>query len=224
MQLPPDRRDPPAWSDGGLPALLVGVSGVVLTLLVASRSAPLVGVDDSIEADAHAAVLASPGLLEVARGATLLGGGVVRTLVTALVVLVLLARRRARLAVFLAVAVVGGAVLNKVLKALVHRMRPALPDPVAMAAGASFPSGHTMGSTVLVGALLVIVTPALPRPAAAALTAAGAFFVAAVAASRVLLGVHYVTDVTGGILFGALWVLVCAAALRVRPAPPSVRR
>ena len=49
------------------------------------------------------------------------------------------------------------------------------------------------------------------RRAAVALLGAGA--VAVIAASRVLLGVHYLSDVLGGLLLGALSLLVAAAVI-----------
>ena len=54
-------------------------------------------------------------------------------------------------------------VLTQVVKALVARLRPVVPDPVATAAGNSFPSGHALNVTVFFGALLLVFLPTIDR-------------------------------------------------------------
>jgi undecaprenyl-diphosphatase len=71
-----------------------------------------------------------------------------------------------------------------------------------------------MGAMVLYGTLLVVAYPSLParlRPVACATTA---LLVTAVATSRVLLGVHFPTDVVAGMLAGAAWGALCVIAFR----------
>jgi undecaprenyl-diphosphatase len=80
---------------------------------------------------------------------------------------------------------------------------------VADALGPSFPSGHALGSAVFWTTCAVLVMPRVRRPL---LVLAGAVVLALlVAASRVLLGVHYLSDVTGGLLLGLGWAAVCTA-------------
>lgn len=116
------------------------------------------------------------------------------------------------MAVYVAVTGLGSAVLNTGVKALVDRVRPMVEAPVATAPGASFPSGHAMGSTITYGVLLLVFLPVLPprfrRPAVVAVVA----LVAAVGVTRVALGVHYPSDVLGGWLLGVLWLAVTASA------------
>lgn len=193
----------------GLLLLGAGVPYLLIALLVAGRWQPLVQLDDDVEQAANRAVLGSDALLGAARVATELGGGTVRLGVVLLVAGWLLVRQRRRLAVFLAVTVVGGTVLNVLLKVIVHRARPVLPDAVAVETSTSFPSGHTMGATVLALSLLLIAWPTLGRLRPAAAVLAG-LFVAAVAASRVLLGVHYLTDVIAAAFAGTVWVVLSA--------------
>jgi undecaprenyl-diphosphatase len=100
---------------------------------------------------------------------------------------------RAILAVSLALALVDG-----VIKPLVRRDRPfvAGPEPSTLAwrpTTSSFPSGHAASSAA--GALAL--TRAFP-PAAAPLAAVASLVVL----SRVGLGMHYVSDVLGGVLLG----------------------
>src|SRR5690606_35884340 len=117
----------------------------------------------------------------------------------------LLWRRRVHLAVYLAgTALLGGGV-NLVVKHLVDRERPigTFDEPVASAAGPSFPSGHAMISTVAYGALLLTLLPLVPERRRSLVVAATALLVAAIGFTRLALGVHWVTDVVGGHVLGA---------------------
>jgi undecaprenyl-diphosphatase len=86
------------------------------------------------------------------------------------------------------------------------------------AAGFSFPSGHATGTTALCVSLLVLLVPVLHRQGRAVAVAAAVLVSIAVAASRVLLGVHYPSDVAGGLLLGALVAVLLAVMLLSRHA------
>jgi undecaprenyl-diphosphatase len=90
--------------------------------------------------------------------------------------------RRAPLGLVVLLARFGELACGTVVKLLVERPRPDLLPRLTSASGASFPSGHVAGSTAAYGAIVL-----------------------AVAASRVLLGVHYPTDVLGGLALGVAW-------------------
>jgi undecaprenyl-diphosphatase len=182
--------------------VLVVVGGV----LVREKTGFVVRADNAVEAAAHRAVLGSSGLLAFARAVTHAGDSLTRYLVS-LVVVVFLARRRLwRLTAFYAVAVFGGQVVVDVVKVVVGRARPALPAPVAHAAGPSFPSGHAMGSTILYGGIVLLVAPLLTRLLRWLVVALAFVLVGAVCASRVLLGVHYLSDVVAGFVVGLAWL------------------
>lgn len=111
------------------------------------------------------------------------------------------------------------------VKVLVARARPVVADAVAQAPGYSFPSGHTANATAAAAVTVVLLWPVLGptgRPVAVALAA---LLVLVTAADRVLLGVHYPSDVVGGVLLGAAVVAGSAVELsrgadrRARPAP-----
>ncbi|UQX88206.1 phosphatase PAP2 family protein [Jatrophihabitans telluris] len=116
-------------------------------------------------------------------------------------------RRRYRLAAFVVVTTVGSSLLNRLIKATVGRARPHLVDPVSAAGGASFPSGHAQAALVGWGVLLLVFLPYLPdrwrRPA----IAFAAVVVLAIGYSRIALGVHYLFDVVGAYLVGAVWLV-----------------
>ena len=112
---------------------------------------------------------------------TTLGADLTAAVVLSTLALALLIRRRGRLAGYVVVAGVGGAVIAPTLKELVGRLRPVVDAPVATAPGPSFPSGHTLTATlmllavVLVGELILFITAAgvvnPPRPPVAHLDA-----------------------------------------------------
>ena len=141
-------------------------------------------------------------------------GGVLWTLTTAAAV-VLAIRRRWRLAVYLLVAGAGALVLDPVLKALVGRLRPVVAHPVAYGNGDSFPSGHALGSIVCYGALFLVFLPVARGPGRRALAAVAGTLIAAIGVSRLLLGVHYVSDVLGAWALGITWLGVTAFAFEL---------
>lgn len=128
--------------------------------------------------------------------------------VLSLSVAVLLAvKRRWRWLLYFAVTVGGGSLLNMELKRYFARARPDVAEMLRQAHGYSFPSGHAMGSTVVFGALSYLAFRAVKRWRwKAAVLALAMAMVASVAASRVYLGVHWITDVAAGITCGTLWV------------------
>lgn len=191
--------------------LLVAFLG--LTALVATRWPPLVALDLASDLAPHAAVVRDHPLLTVATVVTDAGSPVGVNIITVLLAAALLYRQRVDLAVYLVAARFVALGVQTAVKVLVARPRPTLPDPVAHASGFSFPSGHTTGTAALCAAMLVIVLPRLRRRAPWAVAAGYALAcvaTAAVAASRVLLGVHYPSDVLGGALLG----VACALILR----------
>lgn len=120
-----------------------------------------------------------------------------------------------RLATFVVATPLIGGVVSTAVKVLVDRPRPELDEPIARAFGKSFPSGHAMTSTVAYGTLLLAFMPMIPprwRPRA---IAAYVVLVLLISASRLGLGVHYLSDVLGGIVLGAAWLCVSVAAFRI---------
>jgi membrane-associated phospholipid phosphatase len=107
---------------------------------------------------------------------------------------------------FLAVAVGGTEAVSIGVKELVDRARPTIfPDTVTL--GPSFPSGHSaMAATFYAATALVIGRWIRGRPLARQLLPSAAAAIAvAVAASRVLLDVHWLSDVVGGLALGWAW-------------------
>lgn len=110
---------------------------------------------------------------------------------------------------FLGVVVVGQWAINNGIKLLVRRDRPLVPHLVS-ASGTSFPSGHSAAAAATWAAVALVVGRNLPRPARAALAAAATLVTIAVATSRALLGVHWLTDVIAGVAVGWGWFTLVA--------------
>lgn len=139
---------------------------------------------------------------------TRLGEGRSLLLITVVAVAVLTWRRKKREAVFLTVATSGTLVLNILLKLAFRRARPeAVLYVISLPGSFSFPSGHALGATGVFLSLLVVARAlgarGLPMLLLLAATGIG---VAGIAVSRVYFGVHYPSDVIGGILAGFGWI------------------
>jgi undecaprenyl-diphosphatase len=110
------------------------------------------------------------------------------------------------------------------MKLAIARPRPDVAGHLVEAVGASFPSGHAMMSTVVALALWRVLAPdgggPRRRPLAVAAAAVALLAVVAIGASRVLLGVHWPTDVLAGWALGAAWTALAGTRLR-RPPPPA---
>jgi undecaprenyl-diphosphatase len=126
------------------------------------------------------------------------------------------------LAAFYIVTCLTGWGMHALLKLLFGRARPTLIPRLSGAGWVSFPSGHAMTSTVIFGLAMVLLTERSPESGVSrAIIAAGCVTIAGVALSRVYLGVHYPSDVIGGILGGWAWIGGALALVRPRMVPAS---
>lgn len=192
-------------------ALVVVVATVPLAVLIRADSPGLVEADLDLSRAAEGATRSSGLLLTAARAVTLLGEPALLTVAAAALAVVLYRRGHRRLAAFVLVARVGAMVLSTGLKLAVDRARPVFDEPIATALGASFPSGHALGAAAFYASLAVLLLPHARRRS----FAAAAVVAVAVAASRVLLGVHFPSDVTAGLLIGWGWIALCTAVFAV---------
>ncbi|MDQ1247638.1 MAG: hypothetical protein QG597_2009 [Actinomycetota bacterium] len=124
--------------------------------------------------------------------------------------LVLMALRRWHWLAFFAASAIGGLVISETLKNTVQRARPEWSEPFFSEHGYSFPSGHTLSGVTTWVAMGVVVMFVLPRPWSSVLGWVCVLIGVGMGPSRLLYGVHWVTDVLGGWLFGFGWLLVVA--------------
>ncbi len=113
------------------------------------------------------------------------------------------------------ITIVGGEVLNSLLKLFFARPRPTFATPLVIERFYSFPSGHAMMSFIAYGMLAYIICVLLKDNALRLLVVlATGFIITLIGISRIALGVHYFSDVTAGYAVAALWLVFCIVAWR----------
>lgn len=113
--------------------------------------------------------------------------------------------------VFLAAVIVGDVLLVNTIKALLDRVRPEF-NPIAETLGPSFPSGHSaMAAAFWASVALLMARRRSPRTRAL-LSGLAVGLAVTTAGTRVLLGVHWLTDVVAGLAFGWAWFAIVSIA------------
>jgi undecaprenyl-diphosphatase len=124
-------------------------------------------------------------------------------------------RRRPEAAVVLAAAI-GAALLVDGFKRLYGRVRPPAAEQLMIETNPALPSGHALGSIVVLGVLAAVVVLATRRTVLrVAAVAVAALGVLTIGVSRLYLGVHWLTDVVTGWFLGGAWLAVCVTTLCV---------
>lgn len=129
---------------------------------------------------------------------------------------------------FLTAAVIGTVVVQELLaelaKSIAHRPRPDASLALLVQSPLGFPSGHAIRATVVYGLIAYLLVKAYRSTAARTLiVAAYLVVVLLVGMSRVYLGVHFVSDVWGGMLLGATILAVVVGFLEIAARFPVVR-
>jgi membrane-associated phospholipid phosphatase len=209
-----ERLDP-AVATGLALTLAVGtivLGGLALALLayLVRSSDRLVGLDESIAewGFEHASDVSDAGLEIV----TTLGE--TWFVIVAAVVVAGADRLRAPtrwVAAYLGLVILGQNVLTRTVKELADRVRPDL-NPIAETLGPSFPSGHSATAAAFYAAAALVLGRGRPRRVRAILAGGAVGIAVAVAGSRVLLDVHWLSDVVAGLALGWAWFAVCSLA------------
>ena len=214
-RLDPDSRLGLELTLWGIAAFVVLVPFGVLLALVRSHSSGLQSADQSVAVHAHTLAVNHHGLVTFLQDVSNTFAPRTFWILIALLTVILIIRRAARLALWAAVTMAGAALLDNVIKTVADRARPHLANPVASAPGKSFPSGHALESFVGVAVILIVVLP-LMRPVWRSVTVAIAvILLGLIGFARVTLGVHYLSDVIGGWIFAAGWIVATCAGFRV---------
>jgi membrane-associated phospholipid phosphatase len=188
---------------------------VVLLIAVRLQWAPLESADHGAAASINSLIAGNATLVSVVKAVTFLGSNGVLWAVIGAATVILAIRRRWRLAAYLLVTGAGALVLDPILKSLVGRLRPVVAHPIAHGTGDSFPSGHSLGSIVCYGAILLVFLPAARGRWRTAFIAGIVTLIALIGISRILLGVHYLSDVVGAWAVGITWLGITALAFEL---------
>jgi undecaprenyl-diphosphatase len=150
---------------------------------------------------------------QVAIELTALGSGVVITVTTALLSVLLWHWGRRSYVALLWITGVGSLVLSQVLKAVFDRPRPDV-EQLAIVRSLSFPSGHAMAAMVFY-TVVAYVTGRMVGPGwgRTSIHAFGALVIVLVGWTRVYLGVHHPSDVLAGYTVGYAWAIFCCIAI-----------
>jgi undecaprenyl-diphosphatase len=191
--------------------LLVG-GGLVLAMLtfLVRGNATGIGLDASAATwgTDHGTALTSDVLdvlTHIGQPATIAGLAVV------LAVAETVRTRNRWIAPFLLVVVGGNGLLTTTIKHLSDRVRPAL-NPIAETLGPSFPSGHSSWSAAFFAAAALLLARGRGPGVRSALAGAAAGLAVMIGCTRVLLAVHWLSDVIAGLALGWAWFAACAIA------------
>lgn len=219
---------PDAVADDLTPTQRFGVREVLLLLAVALVAVPfaflvyevrrrsaLVDADLSVARWLHMHVRGNRPLTVTMKALSFVGTGVFLFLVVALTAAWFARHNARKRAVFLIVTSIGGSALNSLVKLAVGRARPVFADPITHAFGKSFPSGHATTSFICYGAVVVAVLPFVAPRVRRPLVVAAAVLVVGIGFSRLALGVHFLSDVLGGYVLGAAWLMGSVAVFNV---------
>jgi membrane-associated phospholipid phosphatase len=120
-------------------------------------------------------------------------------------------RHNGFIVLFIAAVVIGDGVITIGAKLAMDRARPTL-SPIAQTLGPSFPSGHASIAAAFFASAALLLSQRRGRKTTAALGGAAVTIAVAVATSRVLLDLHWLTDVVAGLAVGWGWFAFCVLA------------
>lgn len=201
-----DRRHPTPWRRVARAAgfaVVFSVPVAALALVVHTQSSPVVIFDQSAIRTATDATRANPGLHRaLIIWQELLQGRWVNLAGTGLCLWVWRRRGLGTRALWAFVTLMVSWGLATVVKMLVGRARPVVEHAVSHAGGYSFPSGHAANTAAAGMTLTLLMWPLLGARARIGVPVAVSVVVVLTALDRVFLGVHYPSDVVGGVAFG----------------------
>ena len=198
--------------------LTVGIIAILLAGWCFTELVDEMGEGDLARVDEGAVAFvqsyATPALTQTARAVSLFGSVAFLTVASFVAALVFLRKRWFDAILGLALTMLGGSLLNMLLKQLFQRQRPVFETPLVDLKTFAFPSGHTMGATLFYMFLAAVVAYAMKSRRMAALAFAGALLlIGLIGLTRIYLGAHFVSDVIGAIVAGVAWLAFCWTAV-----------
>ena len=194
--------------------LLIGLFGLIAQSVEGGKA--LTELDRRIGLDLQAHREREPEFRHTMIVFTEIGSPEAMTMLTVLVALALMLRRRRLRTLVWLFAMIGTALLNVGLKHAFNRPRPDWRDPMIDEQTSSFPSGHSMGAVIAFGLLTYFILLALyDRRERIAVVIVATVVALVIGFSRIYLGAHYFSDVVGGFAFGGAWLSVCISGAEV---------
>lgn len=193
-------------------AFLVAVPFALLAMLVTSESERVERLDRSVADALHGLVIGDAGMATLLTWISRVSDPWWLRAAAVLLALAMARSGRRRAAVWLVVTVALAGLVGLGLKLVVQRARPAFEEPVYVATGYSFPSGHALNSMAIGTAVVIALWPVLGRSGRIVAVVVAAAGIVVVGLDRIALGVHFLTDVLAGWAVGLAVVAATTAA------------
>ncbi|HSH37830.1 MAG TPA: phosphatase PAP2 family protein [Chthoniobacterales bacterium] len=198
--------------------LTVGVAVILLSGWCFTQLAGEIAEGDLARLDEGAVAFvqsyANPAVTQAARIVSSFGSVAFLTVASFVAAAVFLWKRWFDAILGLALTMLGGSLLNVLLKQLFQRQRPVFETPLVNLSTFAFPSGHTMGATLFYMFIAAVVAYAMKSRRIRVLAFGSALvLVAMIGMTRIYLGAHFVTDVVGAIVAGVAWLAFCWTAV-----------
>ena len=189
---------------------VAGAALVAIMLVMIHTNTGFARLDRSVSLfGAHHATALSTRFLRIY---TQLGGALVIVPLGVIVAIVETIRQRSvAVFTFLTLVVGGQFLIANVIKSIVGRARPHF-DQLTGFSGPSFPSGHAVASAACLAAFALVIGRRRSLKVRAILTGLAVGLATGIACCRVMLGVHWLTDVLGGLALGWAWFALCSIA------------
>ena len=151
-------------------------------------------------------------LILLMQGISWIGGGIQRYIIVTILTVALWRWWGWGAALAMGLTTLVSAFTSEVLKAYFARLRPDLVSHLDFVSSAAYPSGHANNAAV-VYILFIMLVPQARHPG---WQLAAAAMILVTGLSRIMLGVHWPTDVIGGWLLGTSFALIAAAVIAYR--------
>jgi membrane-associated phospholipid phosphatase len=205
---------PTRWlSAAGILSLLVAL---VVTALVVAENSTLLAVDEWVNSTVNDWARGAGWPVEIASWIGIATGPVFSVIYSAVAVVVLVLAGRRRWAILVAAAGIAGVTIAESLKVVIARPRPPGAELYAHDLDKSFPSGHATAGIYLyvcLAIILILLAKSQDRSLLRGVGIALFVFGILIGVSRIALGVHWLSDVVAGWLFGTATLLIALALI-----------
>jgi undecaprenyl-diphosphatase len=195
-------------------SLIIGIAAA--SIFAAFASAVHSGLTQSFDESVlqWLAARRTPALDNIMLELTSLGNGIVLLMIVSIGAVFLWLTNHKWSVYILIAGVIGGQIVNQLLKGAFSRERPSVIEWVDHVSTTSFPSGHAMTSIIAYGSVAYLVGRLeATRRLRVATWSVAALIVVAIGFSRMYLGVHYPTDIIAGFLAGLAWLGIVASSV-----------